>query len=87
MRSGDYLLLTREVQAELSRARSELGGIAQSDPAPAPGDGLGAAEVVTALASAGGNVTQAANLLGISRHAVHRLMRQHGLGRSTGPAL
>ena len=83
---GDYLLLTSEVQAELSRARSEAAALGQSTQPAAPGEGLGVAEVAAALASAGGNVTQAANLLGLSRHAVHRLMKQHGLTRGAGSA-
>jgi len=78
---GDYLLLTPEVKAELGRARGELSALRRSELPAAPGDGLGPDEVAATLASAGGNVTQAANLLGVSRHVVHRLIRQHGLSR------
>jgi transcriptional regulator with GAF, ATPase, and Fis domain len=78
---SNYLLLSREVQEELSRAPTRAATPPLSAPAPADNDGVPRSDLVNALANAGGNVTQAANLLGVSRFTVHRLMKRYSLTR------
>jgi transcriptional regulator with GAF, ATPase, and Fis domain len=78
---GDYLLLSSEVRAELSRAGSGSTASRAGEAPAAPAEALAPEEIAAALESTGGNVTQAANLLGVSRHVVHRAIRQHGLNR------
>ncbi|MEQ1570458.1 MAG: sigma 54-interacting transcriptional regulator, partial [Myxococcota bacterium] len=52
----------------------------RSEPRPAPAEPLDAAAVRAALASTGGNVTDAARLLGLSsRFALYRLLRKLGI--------
>lgn len=74
--SDGYLALTEEVMAELCEQPpgAEIGTFERAQP-PA-GD-----VVASALAAAGGNVTQAAESLGLSRHALRRLMKRYRLSR------
>jgi len=71
-----YLALTEEVLAELHEEppQAQLGTSERAQP-PA-GD-----VVASALAAAQGNVTQAAESLGLSRHALRRLMKRYRLSR------
>ena len=74
---GDFLTVTPELRVELG-----LGGAAER-PLRAkrktdPGE-IGREELVAALAAAGGSVAQAAAQLGVSRFAVYRLMKRHGV--------
>lgn len=71
-----YLALTEEVAAELREESPEahLGTFDRVQ--PQTGD-----VVASALAASHGNVTQAAESLGLSRHAMRRLMKRYRLSR------
>ena len=74
---GDFLTVTPELRAELG-----LGGPAEralrAKRKTDPGE-IGREELVAALAAAGGNVAHSAEKLGVSRFAVYRLMKRHGV--------
>lgn len=71
-----YLALTEEVAAELSEGPLE-GQVATFDRVQPPTGEI----VASALAASQGNVTQAADSLGLSRHAMRRLMKRYRLSR------
>jgi two-component system nitrogen regulation response regulator GlnG/two-component system response regulator HydG len=80
---GDYLALTNEVAAELASPTPRISSAppndgAQSDEVP------GAEALAEVLNANKWNVSRTAEQLGVSRHALHRLMRNHGLTRSSG---
>jgi transcriptional regulator of acetoin/glycerol metabolism len=70
----DYLAATPEVMRELRTT----DGPAATASSPRPAEHT-REEVQAVLRSADGNVTQAAERLGMSRHALHRLIRKFGL--------
>jgi transcriptional regulator of acetoin/glycerol metabolism len=72
---GEYLSLTEEVTAELG-ASSQSTATTAAGSLPPPAE-----ELSRVLMETGGNVTQAAQRLGLSRYAVHRLIKNHGLAR------
>ena len=72
------LTLTPELQEEL--AAIQASGEARSSELPTgAGETPGVHEIRRTLEEVGGNVTQAANRLGLSRHALHRLIKAQGL--------
>jgi transcriptional regulator of acetoin/glycerol metabolism len=76
---SEYLSLTDEVEEELARSRE--GKSTSAAGSMAPSSGLCAEEVARVLDEVGGNVTHAAQRFGVSRHALHRLMKSHGIAR------
>jgi transcriptional regulator of acetoin/glycerol metabolism len=75
---GQYLSLTPEVQEELALPRTGADSRSSELP-PAAAESPAAGEITRALEDVRGNVTQAANRLGLSRHALHRLIKAHGI--------
>lgn len=71
-----YLALTDEVAAELDGVPLEDEPATFGRAAPPTGD-----VVASALTASAGNVTQAAEHLGLSRHALRRLMKRYRLTR------
>ena len=79
---SEYLSLTDEVEEELARSKEGNAGRSTSAAGSmAPSSGLSAEEVSRVLDEVGGNVTHAAQRFGVSRHALHRLMKSHGIAR------
>jgi DNA-binding NtrC family response regulator len=76
---SEYLSLTDEVEEELARSREGKSTSAVGSMVSSPG--LTAEEVARVLVEVGGNVTHAAQRFGVSRHALHRLMKSHGIAR------
>jgi two-component system nitrogen regulation response regulator GlnG/two-component system response regulator HydG len=68
---GEFLALAAEVEAEL--------GEAEEDSTDGAGEVAGRERVAAALEASGGRIGQAAAQLGITRHAMRRLMKKHGL--------
>ncbi len=68
----EYLALTHEVRAELRGVRQRT-----THPPPESTEHDEKDRVVRAVTASAGNVTKASEALGISRHALHRLLRKH----------
>jgi DNA-binding NtrC family response regulator len=72
--SGDRVALTDELKDELASARAQME--ARDEPPAAEPD---AAQIRASLASSDGSVTKAARALGVSRFALYRLLKKHGI--------
>ncbi len=84
---GEFLALTAPVLEALRNERTETGTSPPNDAADArassrpPAEPASAEQVRDALSALSGNVTRAAERLGVSRHALHRLIKRYGLER------